>query len=103
MAQRAALVERHTKLLHKMREAVALKDVQIDQLEEDMDKAAVADYADDWVCIKRPDGSIQSAFRSFHRCTSGAGEGGGYCGSVICSKHWLRRFESEAIAFAKVC
>ena len=56
----------------------------------------VADYADDWTCIKRPDGSIQSAFRSFHRCASGSNDG--YCGTVICNKRWLRRFEAEAWA-----
>ena len=45
MAQRAELVEHHTALLHRMRDAVSLNDVlalvpQIDQLEENVDRAS---------------------------------------------------------------
>ena len=50
-----------------------------------------ADYADEWPIVRRADGTIQSAFRSFHKCTAKAGEADGCCGTVIVSKAWLRK------------
>ncbi|WP_353239689.1 hypothetical protein [Limnohabitans sp.] len=50
----------------------------------------VADYSDEWTIIRNPDGSIKSAIRSYHLCTSGGAEW--ECCTVIESKAWLRRF-----------
>ena len=106
MAQRSALLE-------QMRDAVRLQDVlalipQLDAIETEVDKATApiafrgrgeeqwafclaADYADEWPIVRRADGAIQSAFRSFHKCTAKAGEVDGCCGTVIVSKAWLRK------------
>ena len=46
---------------------------------------------DEWSIIRRPDGSIKRACRSFHKCTAKAGDVNGCCGTVIGSKAWLRK------------
>ena len=108
LQQRSVLVERHSALLEKMRDAVGLQDVlalvpQLDAIELEVEKAnqpiavrgrgdeqwafcLAADYADEWSVVRRPDGSIRCAFRSFHKCTAKAGEADGCCGTVIGSK-----------------
>ena len=113
LQQRSALVERHSALLDQMRDAARLQDVlllipQLDAIEIEVDKASApiafrgrgedqwafclaADYADEWSVIRRADGSIKCAFRSYHKCTAKAGEVNGCCGTVISSKAWIRK------------
>ncbi len=56
----------------------------------------VADYADEWTCVRRPDGSIKTALRSFHICISGGSEH--WCCTVTESKAWLRLYQTEGWA-----
>ena len=97
MEQRAGLVEQHSELLERMRGATSLKAVlelvpQLDAIEAAIEMASepvafrgrgdeqwafclAADYADEWSVVRRPDGSIQSAFRSYHTCKAKVGGG----------------------------
>ena len=100
-------------MIVRMRDAQQLRDVldlipRLDAIEQEVDKASepiafkgrgsdqwafclAADYADEWTVVRRADGSIQCAFRSYHSCKSKAGEKDGCCGTVIASKAWSRK------------
>ena len=113
ISQRSLLLEQHSSLMVRMRDALRLKDVldlipQVDAIEKEVDKASepiafrgrgedqwafclAADYADEWSIVRRPDGFIQAAFRSFHKCMSKAGDPNGRCGTVFVSKAWTRK------------
>jgi hypothetical protein len=117
--QRSLLLEEHSALIVRMRDAQQLRDVldlipKLDKIEQEVDLASApiafrgrgneqwafclaAVYADEWCVVRRPDGSIQCAFRSYHKCAAKAGEADGCCGAVICSKAWIRKL-SEAWA-----
>ena len=104
LTQRSLLLETHSSLIVRMRDALQLKDVldlvpQLDSIEKEVDRTSepiafrgrggeqwafclAADYADEWCVIRRPDGTIQCAFRSFHKCMSKAGDP---------SKAWSRK------------
>ena len=57
-----------------------------------------ADYSDEWTCVRKADGSIKSALRSFHICMSGGSSSP--CCTVVESKKWLRmKEEGEADAW----
>ena len=113
LRQRSLLLEEHSALIVRMRDAQQLRDVlglipKLDAIEQEVDRASepvafrgrgneqwafclAADYADEWCVVRRPDGSIQCAFRSYHSCRSKAGEPDGCCGTVIASKAWSRK------------
>ena len=116
LKQRSSLLETHSLLMSlivRMSDALQLKDVLglipwLDAIEKEVDKASepiafrgrgedqwafclAADYADEWCIIRRPDGSIQCAFRNFHKCMPKAGDPKGCCGTVIVSKAWSRK------------
>ena len=113
LKQRSLLLEEHSALIVRMRDAQQLRDVldlipRLDVIEQEVDRASepiafkgrgndqwafclAADYVDEWTVVRRADGSIQCAFRSYHSCRSKAGEKDGCCGTVIASKAWPRK------------
>ena len=86
---------------------------ELDKLEDEVDRLSdplafkakgpdqwafclAADYADEWTCVRRPDGSIKTALRSCHIRISGGSEH--WCCTVTESKAWLRLYQTEGWA-----